>query len=119
MEPLPRPTQRPLDREEQKKAFEALQQQYAPPKQIVQSFPLQPIKPEKPIQSTQNASFRDMLKERGLQDSVVKVDEIIKEEKTNTTIKQFYCAHNFSPIRASFMGLPIRYKICSKCGVVK
>jgi len=119
MEPLPRPTQRPLDRDAQKKAFEALQQQYSPPEQIVKAFPIEPIKSEKPIETSQNLTFRNMLKERGLQDRVIQVDKIIEEKKTTTTIQQFYCTHMFSPVRASFMGLPIRYKICSKCGIVK
>ena len=44
MEPLPRPTQRPLDREEQKAFFEARKQLYKVPEQPVPAFPIEPLK---------------------------------------------------------------------------
>jgi hypothetical protein len=119
MEPLPRPTQRPLDREEQKRQFEALQNRYAPPPDTIPVFPIQPLVPEKPIEEIQLKSFRDMLKERGMNDTVQKVEKQIEEKKTVDTVKQFYCTHKYTPVRANYMGLPIRYKICSKCGSVK
>jgi len=115
----PRPTQAPLNREQQKKEFEERQQQYAPPKSNIPLFPIQAIKPEKPIEEIQLKTFRDMLNERGLHTTVLQVEKTLEENKTSTTIKQFYCGHSFMPVRASFMGLPIRYKICSKCGIVK
>lgn len=110
---------RPLTREEQKKAFEALQQKYEPPKSEMPIFPIEPLKIEKPIEELQLKTFRDMLKERNMQASVVKVEKNIEEKKTSTTIKQFYCSHIYVPVRASYMAIPIRYKICSKCGLVK
>jgi hypothetical protein len=115
----PRPTQRPLNREEQKQQFESLQNRYSPPAQQIPVFPIEPIKPEKPGEEVQLKTFRDMLKERGMQETVTKVEKHIEEKKTSHTIKQFYCNHMFTPVRASYMGLPIRYKICSKCGIVK
>lgn len=119
MEPLPRPTQRPLNREEQKQQFEALQNRYAPPPETIPTFPIQPLIPEKPVQEVQLKTFRDILKERGISDAVVRVEKQIEEKKTTDTIKQFYCSHKYTPVRAAYMGLPIRYKICSKCGAVK
>lgn len=119
MEPLPRPTQRPLNREEQKMQFEALQNRYSIPPQTIPTFPIESLKPEKPIEEIQLKTFRDMLKERGMNETVVKVEKHIEENKTSHTIKQFYCSHTYAPVRASYMGLPIRYKICSKCGIVK
>jgi hypothetical protein len=112
-----RPTQRPLDREEQKRAFEALHQQYAKPSTITYNFPIEAYKPEKPIEEQQLQEFRKMLQDRGMKTDTV--DGKLEEKKTSTVIKQFYCNHVFSAVKASYMGLPIRYKICSKCGVVK
>ena len=115
----PRPTQTPLNREQQKQAFENLQQQYDPPKSNTPIFPIEPLKIEKPIEEQQLKTFRDMLKERDMHTSVLKVENHIEEKKTSTTIKQFYCPHIYVPVRASYMAIPIRYKICSKCGLVK
>jgi hypothetical protein len=117
MEQPPRPTQRPLNREEQKLQFENLQKQYKQPEQQIPQFPIEPLKPEKPIEEVQLKTFRTMLAERGMK--TVEVERVLEEKKTTTTIKQFYCNHSYTPVRASYMGLPIRYKICSKCGIVK
>lgn len=110
---------RPLTRAEQKKAFESLQQIYVPPKSETPIFPIEPLKIEKPIEEIQLKTFRDMLKERDMHTIVSKVEKNIEEKKTSTTIKQFYCSHVYVPVRASYMAIPIRYKICSKCGLVK
>jgi hypothetical protein len=119
MEPPPRPTQRPLDREEQKAFFEARKQLYKVPEQSVPAFPIEPLKLVKPPETEQNKNFLELLKDRGIESAVKKVEEVIEEKKTTTTIKQFYCNHIFNPVRASYMGIPIRYKICAKCGLVK
>jgi len=116
---MQRPTQAPLDREAQKKAFESLKNTYKPPEQVVQVFPINPLKPEKPSEEIFLKSYKNILEERGLTHTQHKVEKSINENKTSTTIKQFYCVHIYSPVKASFMGLPIRYKICSKCGIVK
>jgi hypothetical protein len=87
------------------------------PSSITYSFPIQAYKPEKPLEEQQLQEFRKLLNDRGMKTKII--DEKLEEKKTSTVIKQFYCNHIFSPIRASYMGLPIRYKICSKCGIVK
>jgi len=114
-----RPTQAPLNREEQKRAFEALQNQYKVPEQQVQQFPIESLKPEKPSEEIFLKTYKNILEERGINSTKIQVEKTIEEKTTSVTIKQFYCVHTFSPVRASYMGLPIRYKICSKCGIVK
>jgi hypothetical protein len=109
----------PLSREEQIKAFESLKALYKTPESVVQAFPVNALKPEKPSEELFLKSYKNILEERGIKTTQVKVEKTIEEKKTTTTIKQFYCVHNYSPVKASFMGLPIRYKICSKCGIVK
>ena len=114
-----RPTQAPLNREAQKLAFEALQNQYKVPEPQVKQFPVEALKPEKPSEEIFLKSYKNILEERGITSTKIKVEKAIEENKTTATIKQFYCIHTYSPVRASIMGLPIRYKICSKCGLVK
>jgi len=116
---ISRPTQAPLNREAQKLAFEALQNIYKVPEPQLQHFPVEALKPEKPSEEIFLKSYKNILEERGLTHTKIQVEKTIEEKKSTTTIKQFYCGHSFSPVRASYMGLPIRYKICSKCGVVK
>lgn len=116
---ISRPTQSPLNREEQKRAFEALQNMYKVSEPIVQQFPVEALKPEKPSEEVFLKSYKNILEEHGLTGTKIKVEKTIEENKTTATIKQFYCIHTYSPVRASIMGLPIRYKICSKCGLVK
>jgi hypothetical protein len=116
---ISRPTQAPLNREEQKKAFEALQNMYKVPEQVVQQFPVEAVKPEKPSEELFLKSYKNILEERGITATKKQVEKTIEENKTTATIKQFYCVHTYSPVRAAYMGLPIRYKICSKCGLVK
>jgi hypothetical protein len=114
-----RPTQAPLNREEQKRKFEALQHMYKVSEPIVQNFSIESLKPEKLNEEVFLKSYKNILEERGLTSTKIMVEKTIEENKTTATIKQFYCIHTYSPVRASIMGLPIRYKICSKCGLVK
>jgi hypothetical protein len=115
-----RPTQAPLNREEQAKQFEALKHSYlAPPPEKPPVFPLQPQVIDKPSETSQLKEFQQRLAERGLEETAKKIEARVEENKTAETVKQFYCNHSFTPVRAVFMSLPIRYKICSKCGLVK
>lgn len=121
-----RPTQKPLNREEQKQMFEAMQQQYGFKKEVQKvqepQFPIQPVKDIPPTADQQLEGFKQRLLEYGiqpLQEEAKKVESHLEENKTTTTIKQFYCIHTYNPVRVSFMGMPMRYKICSKCGLVK
>ena len=116
---ISRPTQAPLNREEQKRQFEALQNQYKIQELPIQQFPIESMKPEKPSEELFLKSYKNILEERGIVATKIHVEKTIEEKKVTTTIKQFYCSHTFSPVRASYMGLPIRYKICSRCGIVK
>jgi len=116
---ISRPTQAPLNREEQKRAFENLQNIYTVPEPQVQQFPVSALKSEKPSEEIFLKSYKNILEERGITATKIQVEKTIQENKTTATIKQFYCVHTYLPVRASIMGLPIRYKICSKCGLVK
>jgi len=123
-----RPTQKPLNREEQKEKFEAMQKQYGflQPSQeespAIPQFPIQPVKDIAPSADQQLEGYKQRLLEYGIkpfQEEAKKVETHQEETKTTTTIKQFYCQHTYNPVRVSFMGMPMRYKICSKCGLVK
>ena len=121
-----RPTQKPLNREEQKQMFESMQKQYGfVEKQeipAIPSFPIQPVKDIAPTANEQLEGYKQRLLEYNIQpfqEEAKKVETHQEEKKTTTTIKQFYCIHTYNPVRATFMGMPINYKICSKCGLVK
>ena len=114
-----RPTQPPLNRDQQKIAFEALKNSYYQEAPVVPQFPLQPIKEYKLSEQEQLLAAQAQMKERGLQQPLVKVEERLEEKKTVDTIKTFYCHHVFQSVNASWGVLPIKYKICKKCGLVK
>ncbi len=114
-----RPTQPPLDREQQVKTFEHLKQSYftgPPPKA---DFPVPPTKELKLTEEQQLKALRDQMAERGLKTEVAKVEERIEETQTADTIKKFYCTHVYQTVNTKFGILPVRYKICKKCGLVK
>ncbi len=115
-----RPRQPPLNREAQEKSFQELRNQYSvKPPETQPFFPVQAQKVEKPAETTQLQQYQKLLEERGMKIQATQVEEHVKENQTSETIKQFYCSHIFTPVKATFMSMPIRYKICSKCGVVK
>lgn len=116
-----KPTQAPLNREEQKMAFEALKKSYfqeSPPPPPTPQI-LQGVKETKLSESEQLKALRSQMAERGFTGEVAKVDERLEEKKTADTIKSFYCNHQFQIVKAQFMLMPIKYKICLKCGLVK
>jgi len=115
----PFPKVKPLTREEQKAAFAALQQAYRPEVPVTPSFPVAPRKEFKLSQEEQLRAAQEQFKERGLQLQVQQVETQLEEKKTATTIQQFYCTHVYQAVNAAFMGIPVRYKICKKCGLVK
>lgn len=116
-----RPTQEPLNREQQAQAFEALKRSYGQqeaPK--APAFPIPAVKDTKLSENEQLKILQEQMKERGLPETyVAKVEEKVQENHTKETIKQFYCRHAFQRVQASFLGMPVRTKICSKCGLVK
>jgi hypothetical protein len=116
-----KPTQAPLNREEQKIAFEALKKSYTAPASAppTPEFPLQGIRETKLTESEQLKALRSQMMERGFTGEIAKVDERLEEKKTADTIKSFYCNHQFQLVKAQFMLMPIKYKICLKCGLVK
>jgi hypothetical protein len=116
-----KPTQKPLNREEQKQQFDSLKRDYqfakeTPPTPV---FPVEPVKDIKPSFDKQLETYKQRLTEYGIQPEIQKVEKHQEEVKTTTTINQFYCKHTYNAVRANFMGMPMRYKICSKCGLVK
>lgn len=117
-----RPTQEPLNREEQKSAFEALKRQYTAPQepQPQPRLPFQEIKEFKLSAQEQLKALEQQMKDRGMEPTAIaKVEEKVQETEKKQVVKQFYCRHVFQRVEASFWGLPIRTKICSKCGLVK
>jgi len=114
-----RPTQAPLNRDQQKMAFDALKQSYTQEVPATPQFPIAPIKDYKLSQEEQLRAAQAQFEERGLQPQVEKVEKQLEEKKTATTIQQFYCSHVYQPISVAWMGMPIRYKVCKKCGLVK
>lgn len=114
-----RPTQPPLDREQQQSAYEQLKQSYNTERPPPQVFPVAPVQELKLSESQQLQALRDQMKERGLEMEVKQVTERLDEKKTAETVKQFYCTHRFQSVNAKFGIFPIRYKLCTKCGLVK
>jgi hypothetical protein len=114
-----RPTQLPLNREQQKTAFEALKNSYFQEAVPVPQFPVQAIKEYKLSEQEQLLAAQTQMKERGLQQPLAKVEQRLEEKKTVDTIKTFYCQHIFQSVNANWGVLPIKYKICKKCGFVK
>jgi len=115
----PFPTHAPLNRQEQKSAFENLKKQYAIETPATPLFPVAPIKEYKPSQDEQLKVLHVQYMERGLQQQTQMVEKQLEENKTATTVQQFYCRHVYQAVNAAWMGIPIRYKICNKCGIVK
>lgn len=115
-----RPTQAPLNRQEQKTAFESLKQQYFQEPVPTPSLGFQPLKETKLSEAEALKTLAAQMEERNLRaEQIQQVEKKVEEIQMTETVKQFYCRHNFNSIKASFMGLPIRYKVCSKCGLVK
>jgi hypothetical protein len=116
---------RPLNREEQKQAFEERRAQFSvfqetPP---VPVFPVQPVKDVKPTEIEQLSLYKQRLADYGksveMEKEVKTVDEHVEETKLKQTVQTFYCSHSFTAVAASWMGIPIKYKICKKCNLVK
>jgi len=115
----PFPTMKPLNRDQQKAAFEALQQSYKQETPLTPAFPLAPVKDYKLSQEEQLRAAQAQFTERGLQLQVQKVEKQLEEHKTSTTIQQFYCRHVYQSVRVQMIGIPVQYKVCQKCGLVK
>ncbi len=114
-----RPTQYPLTRDQQMSAYEQRKNAYfveAPPMPV---FPLQPAKDTKLTERQMLEATQAQMSERGLQVQLAKVEEKLEENKQTEVIKQFYCNHNFQTVKAQISVIPIRYKICKHCGLVK
>ncbi len=115
-----RPTQAPLNREEQKAAFEALKSQYAVEPPPVYQFPVNGVKEFKMSETEGLKAMQQQMQERGIPlQEIQKVDEKIQENNTKAVVKQFYCRHNFQMVNTRWMGMPIKYKICQTCNLVK
>lgn len=119
MEPPWRPTQRPLNRDEQKKALQALQEQYWPTPNPVPDFPLQAVKETRPSEQQQLQALQAQLKERGMAIEAKSVQTELEEKKLTETVKQFYCNHRFQKVDSQWGILKLRYKLCTLCGLVK
>jgi len=114
------PTQAPLNRQEQKVAFEALKQQYFQEPTTTPYLGFQPLKESKLSESEALKSLATQMEERNLRaEHIQQVEKKVKEIQMTETVKQFYCSHTYNPVKASFLGMPIRYKVCTKCGLVK
>jgi len=116
-----RPTQPPLDRDQQQKAFENLKNVYlAQPPPPPQIFPVQPQKEAALSERQSLEAMKYQLQERGMPQEVqVAVEKKLEENQTAQTIKQFYCTHKWQHVKAQFGILPVKYRICTLCGIVK
>jgi hypothetical protein len=114
-----RPTQPPLNREQQAAAFAQRQQMYAQQAPPTPMFPITPFKEQPISEQQQMEAAKRQMDERGLKQESAKLTEAIEESHTKQTIQQFYCSHVFQVVNAKLSVLPIRYKICKKCGLVK
>lgn len=123
MQPPPtlngRPTQAPLNREQQKIAYESLKAEYFKEKPALPQMNQPIIKEYKLSEAEQLKALQAQMKERGMKVEVQAVEERLEEKKVEDTIKTFYCRHIFTKINARWGVLPVNCKICSKCGLVK
>jgi hypothetical protein len=114
-----RPTQAPLNRDQQKTAFEQLKGDYFKTPEPTPQWGIPAIKEYKLSEEEQLRAAQAQMKERGLQVQVAAVEERLEEKQTQDRIKTFYCRHTFQKINARWSVFPITCKICSKCGLVK
>lgn len=114
-----RPTQAPLNREEQKTAYEKLKGEYFKTPEITPQWTIQPIKEYKLSEAEQLKATQEQMRQRGLQVQAANIEMRLEEKKVEDTIKTFYCRHEFHSVKATFGVLPIKYKICKKCQIVK
>jgi hypothetical protein len=114
-----KPTQAPLNREQQKMAYEALKSEYFKETPAMPQMAQPVIKEYKLTEAEQLRAVQAQMKERGMNSAVQVVEERLEEKKVEDTIKTFYCRHTFQKINARWSFFPITCKICSKCGLVK
>jgi hypothetical protein len=114
-----KPTQAPLNREQQKMAYEALKSEYFKETPAMPQMAQPVIKEYKLTEAEQLRAVQAQMKERGMNSAVQVVEERLEEKKVEDTIKTFYCRHTFQKINARWSVFPITCKICSKCGLVK
>lgn len=114
-----KPTQPPLNREEQEKSFHQLKNQYFTEKKIEQGNPITQYKEMSIGEDQMLKKMKDAMQERGMSIQAKAVEERLEEKQVTATIKQFYCTHVFQLVKANVGILPIKYRICKKCGLVK
>lgn len=114
-----RPTQTPLNRDQQKTAFEKLKGEYFKTPEPAPQWSIPAIKEYKLSEAEQLKATQEQMKERGLQVQVTAIEERLEEKKVEDTIKTFYCRHDFQTVKTQFGILPVKYKICKKCQLVK
>ena len=77
------------------------------------------IKETKLTEAEQLKALQNQFAERKLVEQAAKVEERLEEKHTADTIKSFYCQHTFQTVKTQFGIIPVKYKICSRCGLVK
>jgi hypothetical protein len=114
------PTQPPLNREQQASEFEARKRMVFSEEPPAPQFPIQPVKEWKLSETEGLKALQAQMTERGIQPTIVQtVEKKIQENVQHQVVNQFYCRHTFQRMNATFFGMPVRSKICSKCGLVK
>jgi hypothetical protein len=108
-----------ISREAQMAKFQAIKTGYVQEPQPKPVWQIPAIKETKLTESEQLMAMRYQFAERKLEEQVVKIEEKIEEKNTSDTIKSFYCSHTFQTVKVQMSIFPIKYKICSKCGLVK
>jgi hypothetical protein len=114
-----RPTQPPLNRDQQKAAFDALRSDYFREPPPTPKFEVPQVKEYKLGEKETLVSIQQQFAERGMQAPLQQITEVLEEKKQQDTVKQFYCRHVFQTVQTRVMLIPVKYKICSKCGLVK
>jgi hypothetical protein len=108
-----------ISREQQAAQFQTRKNTYLQEPQQNPVWEIPAIKETKISEAEQLKALQNQFVERNLQVQATKVEERLEEKKTVDTIKSFYCQHTFQTVKAQISLLPIKYKICSKCGLVK
>lgn len=108
-----------ISREAQMAKFQSMKTGYFQEPQSTPIWQIPVIKETKLTESEQLIAMRNQFAERKLEEQVVKIEEKMEDKKSADTIKSFYCSHTFQSVKAQMSIFPIKYKICSKCGLVK
>lgn len=108
-----------ISREAQTAKFQSMKTSYFQEPQEKPVWQLPGIKETKLTEAEQLAAMRNQFSERKMVEQAVQIEEKMEDKKSMDTIKTFYCSHAFQTVKVQMSIFPIKYRICSKCGLVK